>query len=99
MMQPKHIQISYDLFKAIKEYIEANANPNDVRYEEVVRGIRQKEEALIQRTVYTIYKVAPSESTRADARNLYLDRVGVPSSFRWPESQDSSVTRHNCDEQ
>jgi hypothetical protein len=35
------------------------------------------------RELYTKYKTAPSEADREKARREYLDRRGIPESFRW----------------
>jgi hypothetical protein len=43
----------------------------------------QKMDALAMRELYTKYKTAPSEADRERARREYLDRRGVPESFRW----------------
>ena len=50
---------------------------------EIRRGLEQKMDALAMRELYTKYKTAPSEADRERARREYLDRRGVPESFRW----------------
>ncbi len=35
------------------------------------------------RELYTKYKTAPTEEEKEKARKEYLDRRGVPESFRW----------------
>lgn len=39
--------------------------------------------AMVERELYTKSKTAPSEEEREKARQEYLDRRGVPDSFRW----------------
>ena len=45
--------------------------------------MEDKLEAMIRRDSYTKYKTAPTEEEKEKARNEYLDRRGVPESFRW----------------
>ena len=47
------------------------------------KGLEKKLDALVMRELYTKYKIAPSEEEREKARREYLDRRGVPESFRW----------------
>ena len=39
--------------------------------------------AMVMRELYTKYKTAPTEGEKEKARKEYLDRRGVPESFRW----------------
>lgn len=45
--------------------------------------VEKKLDALVTRELYTKYKTAPGEEEREKARLEYLDRRGVPDSFRW----------------
>ena len=40
-------------------------------------------DALVMRELYTQYKAAPTEEEKEQARREYLDKRGVPDSFRW----------------
>jgi hypothetical protein len=40
-------------------------------------------DALVRHELYEKYKTAPTEEEREKARQEYLDRRGVPDSFRW----------------
>lgn len=42
-----------------------------------------KIDALVMRELYSKYKIAPTEEEKEKARKEYLDRRGVPDSFRW----------------
>ena len=50
---------------------------------EIQKGLEQKLDALVMRELYTKYKTAPTEEEREKARREYLDKRGVPESFRW----------------
>ena len=43
----------------------------------------QKLDAMLNRQLYSQYKTAPTEEQREQARQEYLDRRGVPQSYRW----------------
>ena len=74
------IQISEELFVDIVKYFLLE---QEERLPEIRRGLEQKLDALAMRELYTKYKTAPSEVDREKARREYLDRRGVPRSFRW----------------
>lgn len=53
-------------------------------YEEIIeQGLEQKLDAMLRHELYAQYKTAPTEEQREQARQEYLDRRGVPESFRW----------------
>ena len=76
----RNVQISEELFVDIVKYflLEQEDSLPDIR-----RGLEQKMDALVSRELYTKYKTAPSEADREKARREYLDRRGIPESFRW----------------
>ena len=74
------IQISEELFVDIVKYFLLE---QEERLPEIRRGLEQKLDALAMRELYTTYKTAPSEADREKARREYLERRGVPQSFRW----------------
>ena len=43
----------------------------------------QKLDAMLNRQLYSQYKTATTEEQREQARQEYLDRRGVPQSYRW----------------
>ena len=73
-------QISEKLFVDIVKYFLLE---QEERLPEIRRGLEQKLDALAMRELYTKYKTAPSEADREKARREYLERRGVPKSFRW----------------
>ena len=50
---------------------------------EIKSDIRKKLDKISMRGYYTVYKTAPTEQEREEARKKYLDERGVPESFRW----------------
>ena len=51
--------------------------------EEIRQGLEKKLDAMLNRQLYSQYKTAPTEEQREQARQEYLDRRGVPQSYRW----------------
>ena len=76
----KNVQISEELFFALLKYHLVEIE--DV-LPEIKKGLENKLEAMVRRDLYTKYKTAPTEEEKEKARKEYLDRRGVPESFRW----------------
>lgn len=76
----KNIQISEQLFFALLKY--HLMDMEDV-LPEIRKGLEMKMEAMVKRELYTKYKIAPTEEERENARQEYLDKVGVHRDFRW----------------
>ena len=74
------IQISEKLFVDIVKYFLLE---QEELLPEIQKGLEKKLDALVMRELYTKYKTAPSEEEREKARLEYLDKRGVPESFRW----------------
>ena len=70
----------YDLFVDLVLY---HLNGKDDFDEEIRQGLEQKLDAILNRQLYSRYKTAPNEEEREQARQEYLDRRGVPQSYRW----------------
>ncbi len=49
----------------------------------IKQGLEKKLDAMVMRELYTKYKNALMEEEKEKARKEYLDRRGVPESFRW----------------
>lgn len=76
----KNVQISQELFIALMRYFMLE---QEELLPEIKKGLEKKLDALVMRELYTKYKTAPSEEEREKARREYLDKLGVPESFRW----------------
>ncbi len=79
----KNVQIPYELFVDLVLY---HLNGEDDFDEEIRQGLEQKLDAMLNRQLYSEYKTAPTEEQREQARQEYLDRRGVPQSYRWTTS-------------
>ncbi len=76
----KQVQISEDLFLSlIKYHILEYYNEE----EKIVNQLNEKLDRMVNRNLYTKYKTASTEEEKEKARQEYLDRKGIHSSFRW----------------
>ena len=92
----KSVQIPYDLFIDLAMY---HLRGEDDFEEEIRQGLEKKLDAMLNRQLYSQYKTAPTEEQREQARQEYLDRRGVPQSYRWTTplgNCDRSVPRSCC---
>ena len=76
----KNVQISQELFVAIMRYFMLEQVEMAPR---IKQGLEKKLDAMVMIELYTKYKTAPTEEEKEKARKEYLDRQGVPESFRW----------------
>ena len=76
----KNVQISEELFVEIMRYFMLE---QEEMLPQIKQGLEKKLDAMVMRELYTKYKTAPTEEEKEKARKEYLDRRGVPESFRW----------------
>ena len=79
-IEMKNVQISQELFFLLVRYFLIGQEETEP---EIVKALEKKMDALVMRELYTQYKTAPTEEEKEKARREYLDRRGVPDSFRW----------------
>ena len=76
----KQVQISEDLFLSlVKYYILEYYNDE----EKIVKELKEKYDKIVNRSLYTKYKTAPTEEEKEKARQEYLNKKGIHSDFRW----------------
>lgn len=82
---PKNIQIPSELFlRLIRYHYLQDESPELLK--EITKGLEIKLDAMIRHDLYTAYKnkeLSPEE--REEARQKYLDSIGLRDSFRWSE--------------
>ena len=81
-----NIQIPENLFYDIIRYYLIASKGEEVPEEldkRVFNGLSDKVQKIADRELYTLYKTAPTEEEKEKARQEYLDRKGIPESFRW----------------
>lgn len=77
----KQIQIPYELFIDLIRYFNFD-NGEDLK-SDIKKALNEKMDAIVRRELYTQYKTAATEEEREKARQEYLNKIGLNSSFRW----------------
>lgn len=81
-MREKSIQIPERLFLEIAQYFLLDKREPDLE-KSITKGLSDKLEAVIRHDLYTKYKTAPTPEQQEQARKEYLEKAGIPHSFRW----------------
>ena len=84
----KKIQITQELFVKMLKYFygeefELDDDELCVLYHEIKKGIDKKLDAISRRSYYTEYKTADTAEAKEQARQKYLDAVGMHRDFRF----------------
>ncbi len=76
----KQVQISQELFVQLIHYhlMEDNSYMDEIRI-----GLGKKLDVMVLHELYEKSKTVPTEAEREKSRKEYLDRKGIPDSFRW----------------
>lgn len=81
-MREKSLQIPERLFLEIAQYFLLDYREPE-REQTIKKGLSDKIEAVIRHDLYTKYKTAPTPEQQEQARKEYLEKAGIPQSFRW----------------
>lgn len=76
----KNVQITQELFLSLVKY---HLLEVDEEEEIIKKELTEKLDAMAKRQIYSQYKTAQTEEEREKARQKYLEKVGISSSFRW----------------
>ena len=76
----KQVQIPQELFVLLIRY---HLMKDDSNVDEIRIGLEKKLDAMVLHELYGKSKTAPTEDEREKARQEYLERRGIPDSFRW----------------
>ncbi len=84
----KKIQITQNLFVKILKYFyseEFELDDDELceLYRDIKKDIDQKLDAISKRNYYTEYKTADTDEAKEQARQKYLDAVGMHEDFRY----------------
>ena len=80
------VQIPMELFSQLCRYHLCGQNTwEDDLNQPIERGLRDKLDKLIAHDLYTRYKNGATDQEREQARQEYLDHVGIPDDFRWEQ--------------
>ena len=76
----KNVQIPEELFIALMKYHLLEIEEVQL---EIKKALMDKLDSISMRLLYSKYKTATTEEEKEKARREYLDKRGVPDSFRW----------------
>lgn len=76
----KMVQISESLFEELMKYHVLGIEDS---LPKIKSGLEEKYEAMMKRELYTKSKTAKTQKEREEARQAYLDKVGMHRDFRW----------------
>ena len=76
----KNVQISQELFMQLLRF---HLVEDESCEREIKRELEKKLDRMVMRDLFGKSKSAPTKEEREQARKEYLDRRGVPESFRW----------------
>lgn len=76
----RNVQISQELFMKLLRFhlVEDESCEREIKQE-----LEEKLNRMVMRDLFGKSKTAPTQEEREQARKEYLDRRGVPESFRW----------------
>ena len=79
---PKNIQIPEDLFFNLCDFFLRDQSDDQTLTADIKAALNIKLDKIINHKLFSRYKTAPSGADRELARKAYLDKRGVPDSFR-----------------
>lgn len=78
----KQIQIDESLFDNICDYFFGETAPIGWEADEIRHGLNEKLDKLIARELFSRYKRTPTGAEREQARQEYLDHIGISKDWR-----------------
>ena len=75
-----------ELQEMVREFVAKEITPYAAemdRENHAREGLMEKVDRMVNRQLYTQSKTASTEEEREKSRQEYLDRRGIPDSFRW----------------
>ena len=79
---PKNIQIPEDLFIDLCDFFLRDQSDDQTLTADIKAALNIKLDKIINHKLFSRYKTAPCGADRELARKAYLDKRGVPDSFR-----------------
>ena len=76
----KQVQISEDLFLSLVKYHIVEYYNDEKK---IIKELKEKYDKIVNRSLYTKYKTAPTEEEKEKARQEYLNQKGIHPDFRW----------------
>jgi hypothetical protein len=77
----KTVQIDFKLF--IELYRSIVLEDESADFQHIKQELESKFQKMINHELYSKYKTAATDEEREQARQEYLESVGIPKNFRW----------------
>ena len=76
----KNVMVTEELFGKLLKYhlLDQKKEEDDIK-----KGFEKKLDTMINRKLYRKYKTVATEEEREKYRQEYLEKKGIPESFRW----------------
>ena len=74
----KNVMVPEELFGKLLKYHLLDQKQDDIK-----KGLEKKLDTMINRELYSKYKTVATEEEREKYRQEYLEKKGIPESFRW----------------
>lgn len=78
----KTVKLEFNTFLALVRYFILDERTEEL-HEEIKKTLESKIDSMARHELYTQSKTAPTEAEREQARQKYLDSVGIHKDFRW----------------
>lgn len=78
----KHVKIDFKTFLDLVRYFVLDEHTEEL-YGQIKQVLEDKIDSMARHELYTQSKTAPTASEREQARQKYLDSVGIHKDFRW----------------
>ena len=82
MKSEKQIQIPDSLFCDMCRYFMLDQDAPELAAS-ISKGLEDKLSRIVEHSLYTQYKTAPTDEQKEKARLEYIERKGIPAGFRW----------------
>lgn len=79
----KQVKIEYRLFIELYRLIVHDDVDSEESYKRIKHELEVKFQKLVNHELYSKYKTAMTEEEQEQARQKYLDEVGIHKNFRW----------------
>lgn len=93
MARPKSIQIDYSFYLDLISHAFLHGDPGDPCFHRIDSAFHRKTEAMERHKLYMLYKTGATPEIRNQAREDYLEAIGLRDVYHWSATHDVNVTR------
>ena len=88
------MQIDEKLFLSLVQYHLLGLQDPE-REQRIRAGLQAKMDAIARRRLYSASRTAPTPEEREQARQAYLDEIGMNDDWRWSEAYEQRRRNHD----